>query len=729
MTGIGYVPVVLATLALSFSLFEFFLWRRRPQKAKNLILSIMLFLIGAYSVLLPAILELKVREPLLLGIRINLATTLSLTFFFLWYLKAVSGLVSRRAQLLLSVSLWILAGLYLFLPENLVATVIQETHFSLINPLGVQIAHHYVRPGPLFLLFALVSFSFSLYGAKVLLKHARAGFPREALFITCLAGISFLCAVNDFAVITGTYHFAYLSTKCWFAMAALLAFSSWKEILDREESVDSLQRTEAQFGTVLKTAPLSIWMGDAQGRMLHQNEISVSLVGNRVGEILQDGVSRPNAHAVLKLNSRALAGEVAEDRVFYRVGNQERTYRLIVAPVREKGEVVGTFGFGVDITELVLAEQEKARLHAQLIQSQKMESLGLLAGGIAHDMNNILTAILAITSTKEKTLPPNNPVRSDFARIQTAAERGGKLLKSILSFARRSNGEEVVVHVNEIVQEALELLRTAAPQSIVFDTQFEAALKPIRGDANALSTVIMNLCGNALDAMPQAGTLTIVTQNYGDNEIEIRVQDTGVGMSAEVVKRAVEPFFTTKPEGSGTGLGLSQVYRIVHTHHGTLSLSSQPGKGTTVTIILPATAVTKEKSEVRINEPLRTDRRSLDILVVDDDDLIRSVVGDTLKALGHVVRFASGGGEALVEMEAPSTPDVVLLDFNMPGGNGGQVLAQIQERWPRVLVILSTGRMDQTVLQVLQQYPEVVVLPKPYTFEEIRDKLENADRR
>ena len=724
MVDFWVVPIGLATLLFGFSVFNFFLWLKRKNRWKDLILSLMFLVMGSYCLIASQILTVVEPSQTTRLLRLSIMADEVVAVLFLWYLGVVSGVVSRTALTVWTAFFSVLCVLCLFVPEGLIVVASHRAEFSILLPLGFRATYRFVPLGPFAILLSLLTVPYFLHCLILLFRYAEKGHKREACKIATVFAVVVLSVVNDVLVGTEVYHSMFLTSFGWAIALFALASTSWNEILEGELAVKTLETTQAQFFTMLKNAPMSIWMGDTRGRMLLQNDVNVSLVGNRVGETSLDGNFPQGTEKIWDLNRRALLGEVGEDVVVYRNGSQERTYRVILTPIRSEQRIIGTFGFGVDISTQVLAEKEEERLRAQLLQSQKMESLGLLAGGVAHDMNNILSAILAIASTRSMSLPEGNLDKTAFDKIQKAAERGGKYVKSLLSFARRKIVEEHLVNMNEIVQETISLMSLGNRTGIEVKVQLEPELGLVLGDPNALTTCLMNLCSNAMDAMGESGTLAIESHNLGSESIEILIKDTGAGMTDEVMARAVEPFFTTKPEGAGTGLGLSQVFRIVQTHRGTLELSSQPGHGTTVRMVLPAN---QEKAGITSQELTVTRgaaKRELSVLVVDDDELVLDAAVETFKALGHRVTGLSSGTQVLSQLETLANINVLVLDLNMPGMNGEEVLIRLRERYPLLPVLLSSGRLDEHALRLVESFPHVLLLPKPYSIDEVRATLE-----
>ena len=395
-----------------------------------------------------------------------------------------------------------------------------------------------------------------------------------------------------------------------------------------------------------------------------------------------------------------------------------------------------------DITTRKQAEEENAKLQAQLLQSQKMESLGTLAGGVAHDMNNVLGAILGMATAHIEAQPPDSPTYRAFDTIIQASTQGGRMVKRLLGFARQSPAEELELEINELLREEIRLLEHTVLSKVKLELDLAENLRPIKGDASALTHAVMNLCVNAVDAMPENGILTLRTRNIskplrprnGNDAssfngtplewIEVIVEDTGTGMPKEILEKAMDPFFTTKGVGKGTGLGLSLVYSTVMAHKGQMEIQSEPGKGTCVALRFPAWNIQLKPHER--NPALCTDAAAttLKVLAVDDDELIQCTMQALLEIMGHEAVLASNGEEALAKIEAGFQPDVVILDMNMPGMGGTATLQRLRALNPTVPVLLATGRVDQIATHVAATQPYVFLLSKPFSMQELRQKLE-----
>jgi signal transduction histidine kinase len=265
------------------------------------------------------------------------------------------------------------------------------------------------------------------------------------------------------------------------------------------------------------------------------------------------------------------------------IGGEARHFEARLAPYAQD-QIIAVVR---EVTEQKQAAEQQRRLQEQFQQAQKMESLGSLAGGIAHDMNNVLGAILGLASAHIETQPPASPTHKAFAVIIRAAERGGKMVQSLLNFARQTPAEARGLDANELLRDAARLLERTTLASVQLELDLAPDLALLTGDPGALTHAFMNLCVNAVDAMQGKGRLIFRTRNLGPGWIEIQVEDSGIGMTREVLARAMDPFYTTKPPGKGTGLGLSMVYSTVTAHKGQLELQSTPGRGTLVQMRFP----------------------------------------------------------------------------------------------------------------------------------------------
>ena len=508
------------------------------------------------------------------------------------------------------------------------------------------------------------------------------------------------------------------------------------DVTGPKQAEEALKRVRGQLRSVLESAGDVIATIDTEFHYTLFNTAFHDEFQRIYGISIQPGDSMLEALATLpgdltqatRFWQRALAGEdftVTEQFGDPKLGHS--WYELHFSPVRDdQGKVCGAVHTVRNITDRRQAEAETAKLQTQLQQAQKMESLGILAGGVAHDMNNVLGAILGLASAHLSIQPEGSPLHRALGTICKATERGGKMVKSLLSFARQTPAENRELSLNALLREQVGLLERTTLASVRLHVDLDPELRPIRGDAGALTSAFMNLCVNAVDAMPEDGTLTLRTRN-GDNDwVELVVEDTGTGMSKEVLEKALNPFFTTKEVGKGTGLGLSMVHSIMKAHRGQLTIQSEPGQGTRVLLRFPACEREARLAAAAVAKAAANPHGSLKVLLVDDDDLIQSAVQMMLAALGHTAVFpALSGEEALAMLEAGLEPELVILDMNMPGLGGIGTLPRLRVLRPALPVLLATGRIDQTALTLAASHPGVTLLPKPFGLRELQHHLEN----
>ena len=358
---------------------------------------------------------------------------------------------------------------------------------------------------------------------------------------------------------------------------------------------------------------------------------------------------------------------------------------------------------------------------AQVHEMQKLESLGQLTGGVAHDFNNLLTAILGNLDLLASRVPPNPDVTRLVDGAIRAAERGASLTKRMLAFARRQELNPEPVDVVDLIQGMAEMLQRSLGPTVEIGMELQSGLVPVRTDRSQLELAVLNLVLNSRDAMPQGGRVALSvrrdkvefsTQDLGAGDyICIRVTDTGSGMDEATVRRATEPFFTTKGVGKGTGLGLSIVYGLARQSGGGLRISSQLGSGTTVTLWLPVAGGQEAGQTDSRRERAAAPERGVRILLVDDDALVSASTEAVLKDLGHDVIVASSGALALEVVRATNALDLVVTDYLMPAMNGAELAEQVQHIRPHLPILIVTGYAD-SLAHDKRAYP---FLAKPYT--------------
>jgi len=376
-------------------------------------------------------------------------------------------------------------------------------------------------------------------------------------------------------------------------------------------------------------------------------------------------------------------------------------------------------GRAPDGRERQQAEAERERLRSRIQEAHQLESLGVLSAGVAHNINNVLAIIMGTASLRgQATTEPVD--RQAYQEITRACARGREVVKSMLHFATPTLASHAPVELHTLIHEVRGLLEHTTRQAIVIAAALVDEPLWIQGDSASINHAILNLGLNALGAMVQGGTLTFRTAILAGDRVEVVVEDTGRGMSPEVIAHALEPFYTTKEVGKGTGLGLSMTYGVVKAHGGTLEIVSRVGHGTAVHLRFPRIAAPSPSASAHRPAPTLGD---MTVFLVDDDEDVRLLMTRMLKKAGvRDVQVFPGGRDVLARLPNAALPDLVILDQNMPGLNGTQTLARIRERYPALPVLISSGQPDIEAWADFKR-PGVAVISKPFTMEEIQAKL------
>ncbi|MBI2619614.1 MAG: PAS domain S-box protein [Ignavibacteriales bacterium] len=398
-------------------------------------------------------------------------------------------------------------------------------------------------------------------------------------------------------------------------------------------------------------------------------------------------------------------------------------------------------------SELDMLSQRKReeQLSQQLLQSQKMESLGTLAGGVAHDFNNILGAVIGYTSLVKKQIDPKSQSGRYLEAIEKSAQRAASLSKQLLSFSHKTHGDIRPVSINNLIEDTIHIISSSFPKRIAVKTEFSESLPPVLGDQNQLGQVIMNLCINARDAIEEPrestaeGLLTITTTHFeaGAGFVDVHlsaapgqyvcitVRDNGAGMTQEVRQRIFEPFFTTKGKGRGTGLGLSMVYGIVRNHGGFIDVFSESGKGTEIKIFLPGAETMDEQLQTAVEEELPYGNGEV-VMVVDDEPMLRELVADVLAGQGYKVVLAANGKEAVeLYKQEQNRIRLVILDMIMPEMDGQATFQALKTLNPEIKVLISSGFSQDSSVQVLLHSGAAGFVGKPYQTEDLLKAVSN----
>ncbi|HEV2594236.1 MAG TPA: PAS domain-containing protein [Sphingomicrobium sp.] len=457
-------------------------------------------------------------------------------------------------------------------------------------------------------------------------------------------------------------------------------------------------------------------------------------VGDNMLELLADKPEQ--REAVRQVWSRALAGEeYTEIAKFGDPALAREYYEMKYNCLRnQEGELIGAYQFVYNVTDRIRDQERLADAEEALRQSQKMEAVGQLVSGLAHDFNNVLGAVVASLDMIRRRSDDHERVQRFAEAGMQAAERGGKLTSQLLAFSRTQRMELTPLLVCDVIQSIVELLARTLGPMIRIHFELNQSPVPVLADATQVEMTILNLALNARDAMPQGGDLFIGTavchidqdaELKSGEYVELVVRDTGVGMDETTLRRAIDPFFTTKAVGKGTGLGLAQVYGSARQAGGTVRIESKIGEGTTVRVFFPRTSLAATARNGRLANPAET-RGTGRIMLIDDDEDLRCVVSSALDALGYEVTAAADGPTGLKALGS-ERPDALIVDFAMPGMNGAEVAKMAREIWPALPVVLASGYADTDAIERAIG-KDAKLLRKPFRMDELLDAVSEVCR-
>jgi PAS domain S-box-containing protein len=500
-----------------------------------------------------------------------------------------------------------------------------------------------------------------------------------------------------------------------------------RDITEQKKQQNALIDSESKFRLLVSgVTDYALYMLDPDGIVSNWNAGGQRIKGYAPEEIIGQHFSRFYTAADQAAGRPARALDLARKTGRY----EEEGWRVrkdgtffwasvVIDAIRnEAGELLGFAKITRDITERRENQQKMQRIQQQLAESQKLDALGQLTGGVAHDFNNLLMIVSGNIHRLRRKLGKDPESLRSIEAIETATKRGSTLTSQLLSFARRQRLNPETLDLPQRIKSVFEVLDTGLGSSATLVLRIEPDIWPVTADAAELETTLVNLIVNARDAMPEGGSVTIEARNVtlregthlGDH-VAISVRDTGVGIPADVLDKVFDPFFTTKPVGKGTGLGLSQVHGFAHQAGGTVSISSELGKGTTVTICLPrgqAEGVAREPEFMGVVG-------NGNVLLVEDNPDVANVSAGFLKQLGYSVRWASNAEAAIKQVEQDGV-DLMVSDIVMPGPMDGLKLAQaIRTMHPGLPILLTTG-YSEAAAKAGSEFP---ILRKPFQIHEL----------
>ncbi|KSB87508.1 hypothetical protein AS593_17725 [Caulobacter vibrioides] len=536
---------------------------------------------------------------------------------------------------------------------------------------------------------------------------------------------------------------------------------TFRDVTRERRAAAALRTSEEQFRGVANAAPVMIWISGVDGACVWFNDAWLKFTGRSMDEELGRGWAagvHPDDLAAAEAEAAAAMVDRRSFRAAFRLRRADGAWRWISSAGAPRHDAYGQFqgyiGSCFDNTEVVettlelearVVERtaaleasiaERAKTEAALAQSQRLETVGRLTGGVAHDFNNLLTVMVGGLDMILKRPDDVARVKRLGEAALAAGQRGERLTRQLLAFSRSQELKLEVVDIAGLILQVEPLVRRAVGDAKSLVVQADARAGSSRVDAAQFEAALLNLVVNAVDATPDAGTITVEvsSERLADGEageapagdyVRVAVSDTGHGMSPEVLGRVFEPFFTTKEVGKGTGLGLAQVYGFVRQCGGAVTIDSQEDRGTTVLLHLPAAASDGVAAERTEDAPI-ADLAGVRVLLVEDDASVRAITEGALSELGCVVVTAEHGPAALARLETEPAFDVLLSDLVMPGGVSGVELGRIvAQRTPETAVLLTTGYAGDRLAAALEGLPWPV-LRKPFRIEQLHRALAEA---
>jgi two-component system, cell cycle sensor histidine kinase and response regulator CckA len=511
------------------------------------------------------------------------------------------------------------------------------------------------------------------------------------------------------------------------------------DVTDRRHTEQALLRSEERFRTFMDNSPAAASIVDLDGRVVYVSEGFRRLFrlppGEPTGRTLFDLFSADIARSWIDAGCQAILADAPLEGIEpgVRADGTDGVFLTYRFPLHEDADTRLIGGVAADITEL-------RRLEDQLRQVQKMEAVGQLARGVAHDFNNVLTVIQGFSDLVLSELPPDHELARPVSEIKRAGERAAQLTGQLLAFSRKAVVRPILLDLNAVVSASENMLRRLVGEDIDVSYVLEPKLWRVKADPIQIDQVLLNLVANARDAMPQGGSLTLETRNAlvggqaaerrqnlpAGNYVSLSVTDTGCGMEPATMDRIFEPFFTTKPPGKGTGMGLAAVYGIVQQLGGHIKVQSQPGIGTSFSIYLPP------RLELVVEEPAAEElapapRGQETVLLVEDDDSVRALSQKVLVRQGYVVLEATNGIEALrVSEEHAGTIHVLVTDVVMPHMSGSQLAERLRQSRPSIKVLFVSGYPDEALGAHGVLDPSVTFLPKPFMPSALASKVRSV---
>jgi PAS domain S-box-containing protein len=515
----------------------------------------------------------------------------------------------------------------------------------------------------------------------------------------------------------------------YIAVISFLLYGLFKKTLDElQQANDAQNEARELLRAIIKSSPVSILTLSSEGLIKSWNPAAEQTFGWTEEEVI--GKRLPFLNEMVQDEHVNLFQRVQSEVIRYDKGGTPLTLNLNAAPLMDmSGKIVGIVSLMVDITQ-------NKKLNEQMLQANKLDSIGRLAGGIAHDLNNLLTVILGYAELANNQAAQSSNLKSSLENIQKAGNRAAELTGQLLAFARKQIVLSKVYEINEIVKDISQVLENIVGKDIKISYSLSQDAGNVKVDFGQIQQVLVNMTINARDAMPEGGELSIETSRItADDEyarlhmdmpagdyVLLSVSDTGKGMPPEVRRCIFEPFYTTKEIGKGTGLGLSTCYGIIRQFQGNILVYSEPERGSVFKIYLPRS--TEECEPQNVSENCLTSRGQERVLFVEDEPMLREIGTETLRREGYTIFSAASGEEAVdVACQQKYQIDILVTDLVMPGMGGQKLAQQLLSLKPDIRVLFTSGYTDVEMDEIIAENDRMAFLQKPYTPQALNRKM------
>jgi PAS domain S-box-containing protein len=746
-------PIVMACISLYVAIYHFLIFSRIRERHQDLTFGLACITMALYALHSAGLYNAESALEGVVWQRGQVAAVSLLGLTFTWFLADYSrGIIKPLVRLIISAYFLFTLILVVTFPGWPFWLLDEPLVSNLVLPFGIEVTYYEMTPGPGVILLALMGGVFYLFILAIGIKLRRQGETSRGQSLIISMTISFVCLCNDLAIALEFYQFVYLLEYSCLGIMILMGHSLSDEILEAVTVRQALKASKQKLELVLRGANLGQWNWHVPSGRLQFDKRWAKILGYSVEETPStiaawERLVHPDdlAHvfSVLKAHWRDKSPLFECEYRLKKKGGEWLWIldRGAILEWNNNGKPIHGAGTTLDISLRKQAEDERIETEERFRQAQKMEAIGTLAGGMAHDMNNVLGAIVGLTELIKDDTRPDDERYEDLKSILLATRRGRSLTQNLLGFARKGKYRKERVSLNRTVEEVAQLLERTINKTIVIETHLSKRLADIEGDSSQLSHLLMNLCINAADAIVSNGRIVISTENTIVDErsatanndlmpghyIELSVNDNGCGIDKNTLNRIFEPFFTTKKPGKGTGLGLAMAYGSVQEHGGTMIVDSTPGEGTTVSIFLPTIATATQPDDIvattNAHQPTKGKGR---VLMVDDEKMIRQIGRRMLERMGFEVSTAKNGAEAVNIYKEDKNIDLVMLDLGMPVMDGTECFKRIREINPQARVLIVSGFAEHQNTADLLEQGAMGLLQKPFSAQGFNDAVTAA---